>query len=70
MSKGRKALEAAPVAWRILLEGVWTDCIDPELAARAKQAGWAVEALFTRQQLQDAYDEGYARAIDMVASGE
>lgn len=70
MSGGRTALRDAPVAWRILIDSIWTNCTDPELAARAKSAGWAVEALFTREQLQAAYDEGYGRAIDMVASGE
>lgn len=70
MSGGRKALEAAPVSWRILIGGTWTNCPDPETAAKAKQAGYAVESLFTRDQLHSAYDEGYERAIKMVAEGE
>jgi hypothetical protein len=70
VKEGRTALEVAPVAWRILLGGVWTNCIDPELVARSRAAGYAVESLYSRAQLQDAYDDGYARAIQMVAEGE
>lgn len=70
MSTGPKALAAPPVAWRILLDGVWTDCYDPELVAKCRQSGYAVESLYTRQQLQDAYEEGREQTLKIAAEGE
>ena len=58
MSGGRKALEAAPVGWRILQDEAWFNCYDPEIASKARQCGYAVVSLYTRDQLQAAYDEG------------
>jgi len=74
VSEGRKALEAAPVGWRILQDDEWFNCYDPEIAAKARQCGYAVASLYTRDQLQAAWSEGhthgYAAAIKMVAEGE